>query len=229
MSRPTLPAKRKAQLRMPLRELRSLVEAIIPATASDDMTPVLHGALFRLDAGRVAVAATDRYRVHRVRGKYEGSKAGTFLVPVEALKWIVKNATFFRGYSTVPTARLDFEYEEAAPNDKDTPIPAPKGSVTVTLTGGIADSTLAYSLPLIEGRYPNVEDLLVKALALDPVAAESHVNLKFLTDANKLADYKGQVGEIRVVPSSSNNKAPTMLVIFERGEVLIQTSDAVTR
>jgi hypothetical protein len=214
---------------MPLRELRDLAEAIIPAVTGDDLAPVLHGALFRLDAGRVTVVATDRYRVHRVRGEYEGTKAGAFLVPVEALKWIVKNATFFRGYSTPPTARLDFEYEEASPRDKDTVIPAPKGSVTVTLTGGIADSTLAYSLPLIEGRYPPVEDLLIKALALDPVAAESRVNLKFLTDANKLADYRGQAGEIRVVPSPNSKKAPTMLVIFERGEVLIQASDAVTR
>jgi hypothetical protein len=220
---------KKAHLTMPAHELRDLAEALLPAM-NEGMTPVLGGALVYLDGGRITAVATDRYRVHRVRGTYEGTKVGMFLIPLGALKWAIKNASFFGRYRGVaPAARLDFSYEEAEPGKKGNLIATPTGTVMVSISEGDGGETISYTLPLIAGHFPAVENLLARALNLDPVAASAGVNLKFLSDAQKLAEFKGQPGEVRVVPSSANNKAPTMLVIFDRGEALIQMTETAAR
>ncbi|MFF9565772.1 hypothetical protein ACF1AJ_20655 [Leifsonia sp. NPDC014704] len=209
----------KAHLTMTTRELRHIVAATLPAVSKDEVTPSLTAALFTLDAGRLTLTGTDRYRVHRVRGKYNGSKAGEFLVPRDALEWVVKNAGFFRRRSTVePVARVDFAYELGA-------FKSPGGTVTITLAEHehAGAPSLSYSLPLIQANFPPVHRLVEKALELTPEPCSGHVSLDLLADAKKIARDRHEGGNLRIVqPNPGSTKPGQMLVTFEFGEALLQ-------
>lgn len=220
---------RKAHLAMPVRALRDIVAAALPAVSKDEITPVLTGALFTLDAGRLTIIGTDRYRVHRVRGRYEGSRTGEFLVPRGALEWVIKNAGFFgRTHYIDPVARIDFAYEPDTVPER-----SPKGTVIITLSehDGADAKAISYSLPLIQGKFPPVHRLIEKAdVATERLRVQLERRLDLLTDAKKIARDLWEGGEIRIVqPNTGGNKPGQILVAYENGEALLQLMETPTK
>lgn len=219
----------KATLTLPLTELRAAVESVLPAVSSSEITPVLTGALLELNAsGTLTLIGTDRYRVHRVRAQYEGSKAGAFLLPIDLLKWVVKNARFFGRRTYAAAARLDFDFE-VDDVDPGSAIQTPKGRVTVTLTADTDTpnaSSIAYTLPLINGNFPPVYRLIDDSLASEPTTTSGLANFEFVAEAQKLATFRGEPGSFRVVPDSPARPRGSgrLLITYPRGEALIQLS-----
>lgn len=220
---------------MPLTELRDIVNAVLPAVSADDITPTITTALFRLDKGNLTVLATDRYRVHRVRGTYKGSPAGDFLIPRAALKWISKNAGFFgrrAANSMPPHARLDITFEPLDHDPKTRMVHGPKGDVTITLSEAETPGAeaISYALPLVGAGFPPVGDLLDKAIGLEPEAASGQARLNFIADAKHITQDRFEPGKFKVVqPDPGGNKAAQLLIEFERGEALIQLRDGAKR
>ncbi|UAJ78350.1 hypothetical protein IT072_13895 [Leifsonia sp. ZF2019] len=230
MSAPTK-ALSKANLSMPLADLLDLVTAVAPAVSNDFITPVITGALFTLDKGRITLMGTDRYRVHRVRGDYKGSPSGTFIVPQAALKWLTKNAAFFgrRRISDLlqPWARIDFRFEPISAGLTGTMIHCPRGTVTITISEPVATdaASITYTLPLIKGGFPPLHELFDKAESLEPVAAAGAIRMDLLADTKRIARDKWEAGKFKVVQPNTSGKPGQFLVQYERGEALLQMHD----
>lgn len=82
---------------------RWLAAAMVAAIENSEAAPVMRGAHWRLDGDELVAVAADPFTVHRVRvpvtvtqeGASSRADAG-FVVPREALVWIMQNANYFR-------------------------------------------------------------------------------------------------------------------------------------
>lgn len=195
-------------------DARYLVDAVLPAVSKDDVTPVICGALWSITVGQVELTATDRYRVHRVRGEAETEGDGQFIVPRDALVWLYRNANVWgRRRNLVTEPKLLVEFDPAGTID-------PRFRFTVVEGLGTTHRQLSYDGPLTKGNFPQVYKLIDKARAAG-TADPGRVRLDYLAAAGRLSYDQGDVPRIKYTQGEGAKPGP-MLLELRRGEVLIQ-------
>lgn len=205
-------------LTLPAREALYLARVGASAASTDWVTPVITGARLSAEDGVVTVVATDRYRVHRARVSVEGGSLPGVILPRTVLDWVIANATFFkRAAEPVVTFDLGLTASKAS---------FPGGSVTVTVrqSEGVTSDSVSFKTALTEGNYPPVERLITAALEAPHVASDEFVNLGFLHKARSIGVGDEMPRMRSVATSSIAGKAGQALVIYQRGEALIQKS-----
>ncbi|WP_030147711.1 hypothetical protein [Mycetocola saprophilus] len=77
--------------------------AMVAAIESSEAAPVMRGALWRLHGGQLVMVAADAFAVHRVRvpvtvttPHLAAIPGPEFVVPREAVLWLLQNANYFR-------------------------------------------------------------------------------------------------------------------------------------
>lgn len=213
-----------ATLTLPVADALYLARAAVAAAGDDEVTPILCSVLISAADGVVKVVSTDRYRVHRATASIEDAQLPPYLLPREALSWLVANAGFFGRRTIFPvTVGFHFEptdYPETKPAGRA--IPAPGGIVTISITEGetAGADQLSYRTQLVRGNFPPVEDLVDEAIKADDIADDGFVNLTFLSKSRSLASYANQNPRVRFV--GRGNKPGQVLVIYPNGVALIQ-------
>lgn len=195
-------------------DVRYLISAVLPAVSKDDVTPVICGALWTVSTGQVELTATDRYRVHRVRGEADTEGDGQFIVPRDALIWLWRNANVWgrrRNLVTEPKVNVDFFPEEGR---------AQRFAFTVSEGNGATDRSLTYTGTLTRGTFPAVYKLIDKARAAG-TADPGRVRLNFLAAAERMASDYGDVPRIKYTAGEGYKPGPLLLEL-KRGEVIIQ-------
>ncbi len=88
---PAIPSsKSKVDLELPIERLVEIVNTVSFAAARDDSRPIFTGILWKLEAGKLTLAATDGYRLSVDELKVETDKTEAFVLPVRALQEVVK-------------------------------------------------------------------------------------------------------------------------------------------
>ena len=158
-----------APLTIGVRQLRSLVEPVIPSASGDDMLPVLNAVLIETSGKWLVATATDRFAIaiKRVAASEDEPWPASWsaLVPLSTLRGIL--STF-----------------RASVRDRD---PAIELTVMddllhVTSSAGLLDmreASIVY--PLQSGEYPTVRGLLRNALLAEPGASTTSFDPARLT------------------------------------------------
>ena len=141
----------QASLSIGVRQLRSLVEPVIPSAASDDMLPVLNAVQIETSGKWLVATATDRFSIAVKRvASDEGEPwpAWSALVPLSTLRGILSTfkASIRNGDPAIEMTVMD-------------------DLLHVTSSSGLLDireASIVY--PLQDGEYPTVRGLLRKAL-----------------------------------------------------------------
>lgn len=163
-------------LTITVRNLKALVDPVLPCAGGDDMLPVLTCLQIRSYGGWLVASATDRFRlgVHRQRGEWPADWAA--LVPVRTLRGIF--STFKAGRGSDPELALTIVDDH---------------NLKVELTGGLAgdlftEASITY--PLISGEFPDLGKIISAAIDAEPEAGDRKFNWKYLS-AFAAADHLG--------------------------------------
>lgn len=220
-------------------EAQRLARGALAAASPDDVTPIITGAKLTVDAtGKVTMAATDRYRVHRIftdavprpaENRTEDGLAniwdeGSVILPREALKWISANALKLKFYSHVV---IEFEpYVEATYNPATL---GELGRIRIEVRAGMPDGSLlpdeegmyAYACRPVAGRYPPVERLF-DGLQWSSESNDKGVllNIDFVAGLKPLAVRKGANARIRFTkPNDYGKPGPVGFSFEDNGKV----------
>lgn len=164
-------------LTISVRNLKALVEPVTPCAGADDMLPVLNCVQIKTNGEWLVASATDRFRLaaHRQRGEWPAGWQA--LIPVRTLRGIF--ATFKAGRGSDPELTLTIVDDH---------------NLKVEMTGGLNDglfSEASITYPLLSGEFPNLGQILSKAIAAESVAGDRRFNWKFLSGFSA-ADPHGQ-------------------------------------
>lgn len=199
-----------AKLTLPATRLRDMVNGVLPATSSSDVTPILYAAQFIVEKGFLRITSTDRYRVHTVIESEQiktSGHGGTFIVPRASLVWLSKNANYFG--RTAELRRMFDPSIEAEFRAR----PGEAGSVTfrVRPNGDGDEFELSLTEALMKGTFPPVVRFFETAQEAEE-GAPTRVRLDYLAQAQRLASSVHEIPRIKFcAPDSTGKPAPALI------------------
>lgn len=212
-----------------VNEAKRLADGALAAATKDEIMPAIHAAqLTRSADGRVAMIATDRYRVHRMftdelgpaphtaPGGYPAWDEVSTILPYGALKWLSANAKKLGHYATVVIDVVPWESGVEL------------GSIGISVRTGLpndnglilhpeADGYLGYGGRPVPGSFPPVGRLFA---ALEPATEVEErgilLEVDFLADLRVLKRNPGKRGDpVRIRMSKPSAAGKAQAVRFE--------------